>query len=259
MKKLIQKLISLLVPQRREGVTPPQDSPVSSCFPSALEQNIPQETEISASAEGNRYATTGEIYKNTVAKRTISDQDKLIHTFVRHDTYNSRGKNQMTSFVMKFNGLEPEIKKFKGNKLKTTKLRSLGEKIAKKTDYIENNWEKISKKEKNELQKLAYEMIDDNKTPSFIDKTWVIFYLSLIKMRGQKKDFDFCLKSLENLIDMILDKIEINNDYYQRKLSDILKEAEANLDTLEEINPNESKEWFRKLSDSTWEELHPEL
>jgi len=70
MKNLLQKLISLLVPQRREGVTPPQDSPVSSCFPSALEENIPQETEIAASAEGNRYATTGEKLNNLYYLKT---------------------------------------------------------------------------------------------------------------------------------------------------------------------------------------------
>ena len=85
MKNLLQKLISLLVPQRREGVTPPQDSPVSSCFPSALEESVPQETEIAASAEGNRYATTGEKYRKCTIQTVTNHVRRILERFTLID------------------------------------------------------------------------------------------------------------------------------------------------------------------------------
>jgi hypothetical protein len=124
-------------------------------------------------------------------------------------------------------------------------------------EAVKKGWNDLPVEDREFLKSLAYDLIESPKGVRRLWlKLWAETYMIFIKITGQEEAFYFCLRTLDLLIDNILDAIEREHPYYEQVLSDTLEEVISNLEVGELIDgKGQARKWLQQLSDQALKEI----
>ena len=122
---------------------------------------------------------------------------------------------------------------------------------------VKKGWNDLPVEDREFLKSLAYDLIEPPKGVRHLWlKLWAEAYMIFIKITGQEKAFYICLRTLDLLIDNILDAIEREHPYYEQVLSDTLEEVISSPEVGKLIDgKGQTRQWLQHLSDQALNEI----
>ncbi|NET58311.1 MAG: hypothetical protein F6K47_19785 [Symploca sp. SIO2E6] len=162
----------------------------------------------------------------------------------------------MSTAVLSIFGFKIEdLQQIQSRTIKPSRFKILEKAIRLAANRIKQNWNGFSPEEKTALREVAYNLLEPS---AGVDNLYlwlkVGFYVLLIKLTKQEKDFYLCLDAIDCLVDNILDAVERDDSSYQQVLSDTLEELKKYPESGEPIDANR-REWLQKLSDKALSEV----
>jgi hypothetical protein len=149
-----------------------------------------------------------------------------------------------------------EIRQIQRRTVPPSRFIYIGRKLHSSAKKIRQEWSNFSIEEREALQELAYDLIQPPSGVSALPfKLWAKANMLIIKIKGQEKEFFFCLSALDCLIDTILDAVERENSTYQQVLSDTLEELTSNSGSEKTLKAEETRGWLRSLSNKALREV----
>lgn len=149
-----------------------------------------------------------------------------------------------------------EIRQIQRRTVPPSRFIQLGHKLQCSAKKIRREWSNFSAEEREALQELVYDLIEPPSGVSALPlKVLAKANMLMIKVKGQEKEFFFCLSALDCLIDAILDAVERENSTYQQVLSDTLEELTSNSGSEETLKAEETRGWLRSLSNKALKEV----
>jgi hypothetical protein len=107
-----------------------------------------------------------------------------------------------------------EIRRLQFRAVSPSKFVHLGRTLHRTAKIIKKEWHNFSPDDRNLLKEFADELIEPH--TGLPTRLWAGLYMLFIRLRGQEKEFLFCLNALDCLIDAILDAIERENPDSQK-------------------------------------------
>lgn len=157
-----------------------------------------------------------------------------------------------TAVILNFH----EIRQIQRRMVPPSRFIQLGHKLHSSGKIIKREWSNFSVEERKALQDLAYDLLEPPSGISALTlKVWAKANMLLLKVKGQEKEFVFCLNALDCLIDSILDAVERENSSYQQVLSDTLEELTSSSGTEKTLKAEDTRGWLRSLSNKALSEV----